>query len=395
MNRSALVLRNQAMAEAYHRPPPRHYVRRALLRLAAWLPVPEQRPSRQERVLLIRPDHLGDMLLTTPAFHALRQALPGAELHALVGPWSAPVLEHNPDIDRVLTLPFPGFNRSGNDNLHSPYQLAWRTAQNLRKIGYTHAVILRADHWWGALVTFLAGIPVRIGYNVDDTAPFLTQQIAFRHEHAVIQNLRLLTAWCGDPAPADVVYRHHITGEDRDKLADVFHHQADQAYFCIHPGSGTAVKRWENAHWAVVADTLAEQLNATPVFTGGDHERPIVDEITAQMTTPAQVLVGETGVGGLAALFEQAQVVLGPDSGPLHLAAAVHTPTVALFGPADPVEFRQWGPPDRHIILTTGIACRPCRVLDWAGDDPANHPCVREITVGRVLEAARRVAIAK
>jgi heptosyltransferase-2/heptosyltransferase-3 len=84
-------------------------------------------------------------------------------------------------------------------------------------------------------------------------------------------------------------------------------------------------------------------------------------------------------------------VVLGPDNGPLHLAAAVATPTVALFGPADPDEFRPWGPVERHAVLASSIACRPCRVLDWSGDDPANHPCMSDISVGAVLEAARRV----
>ena len=82
--------------------------------------------------------------------------------------------------------------------------------------------------------------------------------------------------------------------------------------------------------------------------------------------------------------------MLGPDSGPLHLAAAVGTPTVALFGPADPVEFGTWGSPEKHIMLWSSIGCRPCRVLDWGGDAPENHPCVREIPVGTVLDAARR-----
>lgn len=103
-------------------------------------------------------------------------------------------------------------------------------------------------------------------------------------------------------------------------------------------------------------------------------------------------MVGDTRVGQLAALFSRARVVLGPDSGPLHLAAAVGAPTVALFGPADPVEFRPWGQSDKHYVLTSDIGCRPCRVLDWGDDDPANHPCVQDITLARVLDAARRAA---
>ena len=79
----------------------------------------------------------------------------------------------------------------------------------------------------------------------------------------------------------------------------------------------------------------------------------------------------------------------------MHLAAAAHTPTVTLFGPADPVEFAPWGDPCRHAVVTSDIACRPCRILDWRDDNPAYHPCVNEITVGQVMEAASRVLSAK
>jgi ADP-heptose:LPS heptosyltransferase len=394
MDREALVLRNRAMAEAYHTMPPKHYIRRALLRMVARLPIFKAAQPETERILLIRPDHLGDMLLTTPALAALRQALPDAELHALIGPWSAAVLENYADLDAAMTLDFPGFNRSGNESLHSPYRLAWRTARNLRKVGYTHAVILRPDHWWGALVAHLAGIPVRIGYNLPDVAPFLTDAKPFIHTHAVRQNLNLLTRWIDTPPDESVVFRFPVDDADRDTVRAYLNACGvpfGVRYFCIHPGSGTAVKRWTNANWAVVADTLAAQLDATPVFTGGDHELNLVHEIMDAMQVEACVAVGNTNVRQLAALFDDALVVLGPDSGPLHLAAAVQTPTVALFGPADPVEFAQWGPTASHHVLTTDIGCRPCRVLDWGGDDPVHHPCVREIAVGRVLEAARRV----
>jgi ADP-heptose:LPS heptosyltransferase len=103
-------------------------------------------------------------------------------------------------------------------------------------------------------------------------------------------------------------------------------------------------------------------------------------------------MVGDTRVGQLAALFARARVVLGPDSGPLHLAAAVGAPTVTLFGPADPAEFGPWGSRQKHFVLTSDIGCRPCRVLDWGDDDPAFHPCVRDINAAQVLDAARRAA---
>jgi ADP-heptose:LPS heptosyltransferase len=159
--------------------------------------------------------------------------------------------------------------------------------------------------------------------------------------------------------------------------------------FCIHPGTGTWVKHWVEERWATVADFLTEQLNARVILTGSNRELNLLQRIQQSMKQQAVLAAGDTNLGQLAALFARARIVLGPDSGPLHLAAAVKTPTVTLFGPADPAEFGPWGNPDAHPILASDLKCRPCGILDWESDDPDNHPCLREITVPRVLEAAR------
>jgi len=395
VDREALVIRNQTMTEAFHSTPIKHQARRALLKLASHIPIPNGRRTHTNRILLIRPDHLGDVLLTSPAIHELKKARPELEIHALVGPWSADVIANFPEVDLVLTLPFPGFSRAVKTSLRSPYQLAVSTAARLRRIGYGSAIIMRPDHWWGALVAQLAGIPVRIGYDLPDVEPYLTEALPLTHEHAVIQNMRLFDKWVKKPNPSNLVNNFIV-------------HESDSAYingylstwgikkakpiFCIHPGTGTAVKHWTEVGWAQVADILTEQLDAQAVFTGSDKELALVQRIVSLMKQPAVIMAGDTSVGQLAALFQRAKVVLGPDSGPLHLAVAVQAPTVTLFGPADPIEFGPWGSPESHIVLTSDIGCRPCRVIDWSGDDLAYHPCVREIAVARVLDAARRVA---
>ena len=398
MDRETLVLRNRSMTAAFHAIPVKHRIRGTLLQTLGYMArLPARKPDKT-RILLIRPDHLGDVLLTTPAIHALRQALPDAELHALVGPWSARVLASYPTVDTILTLPFPGFSRDPKDSWQSPYRLALTTARHLRRINYSSAVIFRPDHWWGAMVAQLAAIPERVGYALPDTAPFLTDAKQHHHEHAVIQSLRLAEHWCG-PLPAEeAVYNFPIEPAHSSYINGYLEEwkiKRDQPIFCIHPGSGTWVKQWEEERWALVADTLTEQLGGRVIFTGGDHELPMVKRIVQQMRQPYCIIAGETHIGQLAALFARSQVVLGPDSGPLHLAAAVGTPTVTLFGPADPVEFGPWGPGSQHIVLTSTIGCRPCRIIDWAGDNPEYHPCLRDITVGRVLEAARTAAAAR
>jgi lipopolysaccharide heptosyltransferase II len=395
--RQMLAMRNSAMAEAFHQTPFKHRVRRSMLRAVAqvpFTPIPQPRGG-VERILLIRPDHLGDVLLSTPAIHALREARPNAEIYMLAGPWSGGLLANYPEFDRVLTIAFPGFSRSPKVSLRSPYEQAVTTSRLLRRIGFTSAVILRPDHWWGAMLAHLAGIPRIIGYDLSDVNLFLTEKIPFRADHAILQNLRLVESWTGAVAQKDIRYEFRFDTTDQayiDGYLSEWGLKADTPWICIHPGSGTQVKQWNMEKWASVADTLSEQLEAKIILTGGDKEMPLVQQIAAGMTQSPIIMAGDTQVGQLGALFARAKVVLGSDSGPLHLAAAVGTPTVALYGPANPAEFGTWGTPNKHIILTSDIACRPCGILDWSGDDPENHPCVTEITIGRVLEAARLAA---
>jgi heptosyltransferase-2/heptosyltransferase-3 len=380
------------MADAFHAVPLKHNLRRAILQIVARLPIPPQR-TKTDRILLIRPDHLGDVLLTTPAIRALCVTYPNTEIHALVGAWSAQVFAPYPEIDRVLTLPFPGFNRASKKNLHSPYQLALISAFNLRKIGYRTAIILRPDHWWGAMLAYLAGIPTRIGYDLPDVAPFLTERVAHHNEHVVLQNVALMESLIPTLDRESLKLSFPVSDASRTWIYEYLHERSikeDTPVVAIHPGSGTWVKQWDEEKWAIMADTLADQLDAKIVFTGGDHEAAMAQNIAARMHHSVCVAAGDTDLGSLAALFERARIVLGADSGPMHLAVAVGTPTVTLFGAADPLEFGSWGDPNKHRMLYSDIGCRPCRILDWGADDPAFHPCVREISVARALDAVHR-----
>lgn len=394
MDREALVLRNRKMAEAFHHTPFKHRLRRALLRWAANIPIIPPKSSAN-RIVLIRPDHLGDILLTIPAIRALRRARPHAEIHALVGPWSAGALSNLNELDVVLTVDFPGFNRAQPaSHLLTPYEQLWRVSRQLRMIGYGSALIMRRDHWWGALLAYLAGIPERIGYDQTDVAQFLTDTIPPVMEHAVEQNLRLVQRWTGIISKEDIDSHISVEPNNQQYIDDYllnWNIHPHQSIICIHPGAGTWTKLWQEEKWATVADTLSEQLDASIVFTGSEHEATAVQRIASYMRHRPCIMVGDTRIDQLAALYHRAKLVLGPDSGPLHLAAAVGTPTVALFGPADPLEFRPWGDDKQHVVITTDIGCRPCRVLNWGDDNPQFHPCVREITIGQVLNAARRI----
>jgi ADP-heptose:LPS heptosyltransferase len=167
-------------------------------------------------ILYIKPDHLGDLLLATPALAALRQRFPKARITALVGPWSQVVLQHNPDVDILLTCPFPGFTRAVKDegrrtknegrrlesvissfvfrlsSLVQPYLLLLRYGVLLRAARYDLAIVGRDDHWWGAALALLAGIPRRVGFAVPECRPFLSDCLPWDpRDHVTKQGLPL------------------------------------------------------------------------------------------------------------------------------------------------------------------------------------------------------------
>ncbi len=384
----------------------RQRLRLYLLRgLASFLAPPDPPPPlpAAPRLLLIRPDHLGDLLFCTPALRQLRQTQPQAHLTALVGPWGEPVLAHNPCLDQILSLDFAGFSRRPKPSPWQPYSLLRHQAQRLRG-RFDAAYVLRFDHWWGALLAALAGIPRRVGYAVPEVAPFLTHPHPYRPgRHEVIQNLALvsdLASPATHPTPLRSGDWRHAPRNTPPPLefrpGDAALHWSQEHFgntapIAIHPGAGAPVKLWRPAGWAAVADALTRASGAPIILTGSVSERALCQAVAEKMSRPAHTLAGQTDLDQLAALFGRCRLVLGPDSGPLHLATAVGTPTVGLYGPADPALFGPWGPPARHRALTSAWPCVPCGRLDYPPDQVANHPCVRAIDEQQVIAAAQEI----
>ncbi len=421
-----LISNFQPPTSNFHTRTPRQQVRLLLLRLIPYLtwPLKPRRGHpliRSPSVALIRPDHLGDLLFSTPALRLLREAFPQAHITCLVGPWSKAVIENNPHVDEIALCPFPGFTRQKKRSIIEPYVTLLQHARQLRQRGFDLAIVLRFDHWWGALLAYLAGIPRRVGYDIAEVRPFLTDTVPYSSEcHEVEQNLALMERVssfgfgvsgcrgqaCPEPCPehsrrggrrvGSWPLEFNLTAED-EGFAEGYlmgHGVGDGDLLVgIHPGAGAPVKLWRNEAWAQVADVLAQRYGAKVILTGSAEESPLCRAIAEGMTSKPIVAAGETSLGGLAAIMARCRLVLGVDSGPLHLAVAMGTPTVHLFGPVDSRAFGPWGNPARHIVVTSEMDCIPCNRLDYAPAELHQHPCVRNIGVEQVLEAVDKLII--
>ena len=358
------------------------------------------RLQRPRRLLLIRPDHIGDLLLTGPALAALRLALPDAELTLLVGPWSEEVARRGPAVDRVETCRFPGFSRAPKRSAIEPYQTLLAEARRLRG-RFDLAVIVRPDHWWGALLAALAGVPARLGYATPLTAPLLTEALALppgiHASRLSLELARRASGLAGGSWPAETPGPVFRLRDDELAWADRILTDDPRPLVLLHPGSGSPLKDWPAQHWATVADALSAR-GAHLVVSGGPDDPATPRAVAAAMQSPALLLAGKTTLGQLGALCQRATLVLGVDSGPLHLAAALGTPTLRLYGPTDEAIFGPLdhlgnsgalAPPPDHGVLTKPLPCRPCGNLlappCGARSEPA---CLLGVTTDRVVATA-------
>jgi len=362
------------------------------------------------RILLIRPDHLGDLLLTTPVLHALRTRTPDAHISMMVGPWSGEIVARHPDIDNIITFPFPGFQRA-SQKLWTPYVLLFSAAQQLRRGKYDLVINLRPDFWWGAALAYLARIPRRVGCAISPGTSFLTRALPYPpHEHWTVSALRLASAGLEtlgyaaleEPfTPERYPLRFTPTAEEQGWAAERLSKEGidtQTPVVVIHAGAGAAVKLWRTQAWSDCANALTTLLTGSVpvriILTGSQSERSMMEEIAQGIASPV-LLVSDATVGQLAALLARAQLVLGVDSGPLHLAVAQGTPSVRIYGPTDARMYGPWGPAEQHLVVASTQRCPgcpviPCGRIDFRPAELAAHPCVRLVAEQEVLAAASR-----
>lgn len=354
------------------------------------------------RVLIARPDHLGDVLLTLPAATAFRAALPGTHLALLLSTSTADVARRCPDVDEALALPFPplGTAFSAQD-----WDDVARANANALRDRFDLAVVARPDDPWSGTLVNLAEIPIRIGYAVPGMERFLTHAVQLREEHhAVIQTLRLmdeaarclgLSAAAQHALSAAVLSRASVPfvpTEDEEALVRGILSEVPSAGprpIVFQPGSGWPLKNWTRKRWGRLGIKIRRRYGVTPLVPGGPGEDLLVQAIVDSSGSTCFGLAGRLSVGALAALYRRSSLVIGIDSGPLHLAAMVGTPVVGLYGPLSVEQWGPWSSPEMYRLARVSLPCSPC---DCIFDPPCGislgPPCMRGITVDAVLAAS-------
>jgi ADP-heptose:LPS heptosyltransferase len=363
------------------------------------------RPSSGEikRILVIRPDHLGDLLFATPALARLRTAFPAAHITGLVGPWGRAIWQDNPNLDTLKVVAFPGISGDKGRNPLAPYNLLRNTARELSHEKYDLGVTLRFDHWWGAALLAAAGVPRRWGYDTPGMGDWLTNMVPYRPgKHEVEQNLALVEALIEGEhrileEPLEIVRNRGIPAltppraiaPDLGALAGWV--DAPRRAI-IHPGTMSSNKLWTLQGWGEVAKQLVAEGWAV-ALTGSPNERPLVQAILAAANEPSLLsLVGATtNISQLAWVLGHANLVLGVDNGPLHIADALGKETLHLYGPSDETIWGPWGDPQKHRALRAP-GTHPTSHLETGSPGMEGGPEMRAITVEMVMRVIDREA---
>ncbi len=372
-----------------------HVLRSIVLRvLARILCLPRSWKGAPQRILVIKPDHIGDLLLLTPALRYLRQAFPTAHITLLIGPWAGAAVRGNPDVDTTLICEFPGFTRRAKPGLLQPYLVLLRTALLLRAGRYDTVIVARDDHWWGALLAALARIPRRIGFAAPDVTSFLSDALPYDPSEHVTRQAFALVAYLATAhgqhitTPwTDIRQVAPILPQDREWAAlwlEAHGISSERMVVAIQPGAGGVAKLWLPARWTSIANNLLEH-GCQVIFTAGPEEGALVQQICRGVSGAVHTIVGEATLGQLAAIFEHCDFVTGVDSGPLHLAAAAGTRTVVLYGPGDHLRFGPWGSPEHHRIVRSNFWCSPCGVLGACPRGTKPSECMTSLQVSHVL----------
>lgn len=315
------------------------------------------------------------MVLLTPALRALKHAYPESNLALLLRPLVTDLMEAHPYVDTCIV------DTKAGGRLKSLTSLVHR----IHADAFDVAVVLHPTSFRNALIPFLARVPIRVGTNIAGRGVLLTTSIrddtSVHEVHRYLRVLRLLNI---EEVPDTLEFWH--TDADRETIRDRLHAAgipSTDRLIAINLGTTWRTKQWDIANFDKVIQRIVERIpNTTVVLTGSSAER----ELTTRLPTSLPVinLVGETSILELGALLERCDVCLTCDSGPMHIAAAVGTPTVALFGPTDPVRHKPYG--TGHTIIEKPVACRPCYKRTCYRED-APHLCLTEIDPAEVLKA--------
>jgi heptosyltransferase-2/heptosyltransferase-3 len=338
------------------------------------------------RILLLRLERIGDLVMVLPAIDDVRERAPDAEIDLVVGSWNLPIARAIAAVSRVDTLDAQWLVR-GAGGLHIGQLLrrarAWRGRQ------YDIALNFEPDIRSNLLIA-ASGARFTAGYASGGGGALLDRALDYDPRAHTTDNARRLVAEVMGGGSARLrALPLSIPDATRQDASKRLTHTGGGPLVGVHVSGGRAIKQWPPEQFAEVARRLADEQGATIVLTGAPEDAALVASLRAALgTRPVIDVSGDVDLAMLAALLGQLDLFVTGDTGPMHLAGAVGTPVVSIFGPSDPARYALRGPHDQ--VVRVDLPCSPCNRIRRPPDRCVGHTpdCLAGVTAADVFDAA-------
>jgi ADP-heptose:LPS heptosyltransferase len=336
------------------------------------------RADQIKEVLVIRTAYIGDVVMTLPILKPLKELFPTARISFLTAARAGDVLKNNPFVDEVIAYdPFWFY----------PTSVAsyWEFIKHMRTRTFDLVIEARADIREILLLAWPLKAKYRLSYDVGGGGYLLTHKVPFRGiQHKVEYHLDMVR-YLGYSG-RELEWGIYLTDDELSNVRELMgRHAIERPFVAVHPGSRLPLKRWPPDRYAAVSDELAGRCNMQVVLLGAGDEKPIVDAVASAMKHKPISLCGELSLREMAGVLSEAALLICNDSAPMHIAASMGTPTVALFGPSRSRETGPYG--GSHCVVEKEFRCRAgCDTTSCRHD--RYNACLADITALDVLDAA-------
>jgi 3-deoxy-D-manno-octulosonic-acid transferase/heptosyltransferase-1 len=343
--------------------------------------------KRPDSILIVKLSAIGDMVHTLPLLEVLRKNFPHARIDWVVEEEAGQIIKGHPMLDHVLVSRRKTWQKSMTKPRERTAALRemFRFIRNLRSYKYDLVIDLHGLFKSGIL-TGLSKAKRKIGFSGgrEGNSLFLTERPYYVNydQHALDRYLKtidylgiIMYPWKGD-IPVD--------RSDKDAIEKFIIENSlqNERIVAVNPMARWKTKLWEPDRFSLLADRVQKELNGKVVFTGSEQDRVVIDEIVGEMKTTPLDLAGQTSLKALAYLYSKCHLLITTDTGPMHMAAAMGCPVVALFGPTAPWRTGPYG--KGHRVIREELECSPCF------KKKCDHlSCMKDITVGRVFDTVK------
>ena len=349
--------------------------------------------SIPKRVLLLRLERIGDLLMVVDAVHRIRAHLPNAFIQLVVGSWNDDLAKLISGVDQVKVLNVPWLAREDkSSSVQATIQMAW----GWREEEFDLAINFEPDIRSNALLA-VSGSPQRVGYRTGGGEGFLTDALDYKPSiHTADNARRLVQHIFSDKRDNTLATDDHLLGP----LPAHVHQRADELLGLkeshpflvgINVSGGRQIKQWPAERFADTAAILSHEDKATIVLLGSEADRSIGDAVVNNLSPSVHLinLIGHVSLIELAGVLKRLRLLVTGDTGPMHLAASVGTPVVSIFGPSDPARYAPLT--SQRQIVHADLWCRPCNQIRCppARCNSGTPDCLEKVSVPKVIKAVR------